>query len=95
MNVYMVVLEKPNEEVWAAIRKKWPDRQHYILDERVAFIALSPSRVRGQVILTEDLSNELGMEEKKKVVGLVLEVPDSINGWQEGTFWEWIEKVSA
>ena len=95
MSVYMVVLEKPSKEVWSIIRKKWPNRQHYILDERIAFIAHTPSIVRGEIMLTGDLSDLLGMNEKKKVTGFVLEVPETIDGWHENTFWEWMEKVSA
>ena len=92
MRVYMIALAKPNEEVWSIVKKKWPDRQHYILNDRLAFVTTPPS---GRVVLTEDLCEELGMEESKKIVGLVSEVPDTINGWQDDTFWEWLEKVSS
>ena len=92
MRVYMIVLAKPNEEVWSIVKKKWPDRQHFILNDRLAFITTPLS---GRVVLTEDLCEELGMEESKKIVGIVSEVPDTINGWQDDTFWEWLEKVSS
>ena len=90
MSVYLVVLEKPDESVWTVLKEKWPDRQHYILDKRLAFIAPEP---RGKVLLVEDICDALGMGPQNQVTGIVSQVSDATNGWQEQPFWEWFAKV--
>ncbi|MCY4385992.1 MAG: hypothetical protein OXC18_02695 [Desulfurellaceae bacterium] len=87
----MIALEKPNKKVWSALKEEWPGRQHYILDERIAFIA-PPSL---PFILTDDVCEALGIDETDQVTGVVLEVPKTISGWHENTFWEWMDKVSS
>ena len=85
--LYLVVLRQPNPDIWKRIKEEWPEH-HFILDTRSAYIALE------SVLLTDDLAEKIGMNEKEKVAGVVVEIAE-INGWISKKLWEWIRKVQS
>ena len=91
MSVYLIILEEPNESVWTALKEEWPDRQHFILNDRLAFVAPDPKE---RILLVEDICDALGMGPINQVTGIVSQVSSSINGWHRERFWEWLEKAS-
>lgn len=95
MSIYVVILEQPDKKAWAVLKEKWPKRQHYILDGRVAFVA--PARQHAsEVFLTEDISEALGMGTDTQRWGIVAEINrKAIDGWHDQRLWEWVDKVPA
>ena len=87
MSIYLVVLNEPDEGAWERLKNKWPKPNHYILTDRLAFI--SPK----EVLLTEDITHAVGMNNEFDTTGFVTEVRyGTINGWNRQALWEWLEK---
>ena len=87
MSIYGIVLDEPSEDAWAALADKWPGR-HFILDERLAFVA--PEGIS----LTSDPAKVVGMHPDGKVWGVVLEVA-TYTGFNRRELWEWFSKVES
>ena len=87
MTVYAIVLNDPNEYAWEQVRETWPDHQHYILTDRIAFV------VTEGVTLTTDIASTVGMNKEHQVTGFILDA-DSRAGWNDRGFVEWLRKVS-
>lgn len=86
VDVYAVILREPEEAVWQKIREEWPDR-HYILTDRLAFVALSGVSTADQICATLGIS--------PKIHGLVIELFDSYQGYfeQGQELGEWLRKA--
>ena len=86
MSIYLVALNDPAEDAWIQVRESWPER-HYILTDRLAFIAPEDT------LLTETVGEMVGMNEERKLSGFVVEITyEAINGWNRPGLWEWMRK---
>lgn len=85
MAVYAIILNSPDPHWQGVLKKHWEN--HYILDERVAFVSA------GAGTTTKDITEVMGMRgnEGKNVGGIVLQV-SYYNGWHDVALWEWLEK---
>ena len=54
MSTFAVYLDQPDPGAWEALRQNWPER-HFILDERVAFVAPEG------IVLTSDVARTVGV----------------------------------
>lgn len=87
MNLYVIVLNEPNENAWAKLKKEWPD-QHYELTDRVAFLSVENGN-----LTTRAIGDRIGMNNEETVIGFVVQ-SGAINGWNSADLWEWIRNVS-
>ena len=85
MSISAIILHEPNEAVWQAVRNTWLGGRHYILTDRVAFVAPEG------ITLTQDIANRIGMS--GNVLGIVIEF-DKYSGFNHSGLWEWLDKVS-
>ena len=85
MSISAIILNESNEAVWRAVRDRWPDGRHYILTDRVAFVAPEG------ITLTQDVADHVGMS--GDVLGIVIEF-DKYHGFNHSGLWEWLDKVS-
>lgn len=86
MTTLAVYLNEPNEAAWKTIQSEWPDR-HFILDERLAFIAPEG------LALTSDVAKKIGLGENDSTLGVVMEI-ESHAGFNRSPLWEWLSKAS-
>lgn len=86
MTIYAIVLNEPNEAAWRQVKSEWPDR-HYIVTDSLAFVAPEG------FILTEDIAEAIGMDERGGVTGVVIEVT-SYSGFNKPGLWEWARKLA-
>ena len=86
MTIYAIVLNEPDEAAWERVKSGWPDR-HYIVTGHLAFVAPE------EVILTEGITEELGMDDEGNVTGVVIEAA-SYSGFNKPGLWEWARKFS-
>lgn len=87
MNIYLVLLNEPNSETWATLQAEWPEPKHYILTERIAWIAADNPR-----ITTDAICEALGIDSVGKVRGVVVGIGNSIQGYNAKQLWEWMEQ---
>ena len=87
MGTYAIFLNQPSQHAWDAIRMKWPDR-HFILDDRLAFIAPEG------IILTSDIAETVGVKSEEDLLGVVVEF-SSYSGFNRSDLWEWLSKVQT
>ena len=87
MNIYAVVLNEPSEHAWKRLRAEWPEPLSYVLNNRIAFIALSNGG-----ITTGQIATKLGMEAEQKITGFVMHSA-AVNGWNSADLWEWMRAV--
>lgn len=57
MSIFAIVLNEPTQDDWAVVKEHWPDR-HYVLTDRVSFVAPDNGTV-----LTTQIANLLGINE--------------------------------
>ena len=90
MSMYIIVLDSPDESktVWPKVRKSWPKPQHFIVDDRVAFIA-----TKEKTLLVGDILKQIGMTKtaSKPVTGFVSRLGPNNGLWQRD-LWEWMER---
>lgn len=90
MSMYIIVLASPDDSkaVWAKVRKSWPKPHHFIVDDRVAFIA--PGE---EALLVGDILKKIGMVKgsKNPVSGFVSRLGANNGLWQRD-LWEWMER---
>ena len=87
MSIYLVALNQPDEGAWERLKAEWPKSRYYVLTGRLAFVAPE------EVMLTEDIGEIVGMNDKHEVSGIVTEVQyDTINGWESADGMEWLRK---
>ncbi len=84
MTVYAVILNDPDETAWRKVRE-W--KQHYVLTDRIAFIATD------DLTLTHEIAATIGINREGGVTGLVLESTNRA-GWNDSALIEWLGKVS-
>ena len=88
MSTFAVYLHQPDAGAWEAIRQNWPNR-HFILDERVAFVAPEG------IVLTSDVAKTVGVAtDADSRLGIVLEI-SAYFGFDRNDLWEWLSKVRA
>ena len=80
--VFAVVLNDPSEFAWERLREI-AEEHHFVLTERIAFIAVPAN------VVTGDLSDQIGMNKTNTVSGIVMRL-GSYNGWNKRTLWEWL-----
>lgn len=85
MSVYLIALNEPGDETWEKVRESWPDR-HYILTDRMAFVAPDG------IAVTQDIADTLGMNSEHGISGIVVEL-DNYGGFNRSALVEWINKV--
>ena len=88
MSIYLVTLNEDSTDEWATLKNMWPER-HYILTNRIAFVA-PPG-----LSLTEDVSEKLGMNDEGDVTGFVIEWGSHCTGYNRKALWEWMRKISS
>ena len=82
----MIALNKPDAGAWERLKSHWPKR-HYILTDRLAFIAPE------ELTITEEVSDAVGVNSEHEVTGVVVEIQyETINGWNRKALWEWLSK---
>ena len=86
MNIYMIVLDEPNDSAWQNIQEFWPE-DHFIHTERVAFIADN-----NLMMLTSDISTKVGIGEVT-FNGIAVNTT-SYYGHSSMRLWEWLAKAS-
>ena len=86
MSVFAVVLNDPDERAWDSLRTHWPDR-HLVVTDRLAFVAPET------LTLTQDVADTLGMNQEKKVLGIVIEMANR-SGFNKSSLTEWLEKAA-
>ena len=86
MSTYAILLQTPQQAMWAKVREKWPDR-HYIMNDLVAFIA-PPG-----ISTSHGVADILGINPEGKAVGLVVEVTDAHQGYVNKNLVEWLVKA--
>lgn len=81
-----MILDAPDVSVWASIEENWPDNNHFIADDRVAFIASD------EAILTKDIMEaiKIGHEHPSKAGAIVLKFGNARTGFWSGSLWEWL-----
>ena len=84
MKIFTVVLDRPNETLWANLKSNWPEA-HYIHDDRVAFVVDEDTR------LTAEIAKSIGIADGKS--GLVIQM-DYLSGHTTSSLVEWINKRS-
>ncbi len=87
MSTYAIFLNQPSERAWDTIKKKWPDR-HFVLDDRLAFIAPEG------ITLTSEIAETVGVKSEEGSLGVVVEF-SSYSGFNRSDLWEWLSKVRA
>ena len=87
MSTYAVYLDEPNEGVWDTVKAKWPGR-HYILDDRMAFVAPAGITTSAQV------SEAVGICEDQQLLGVVIDC-SRYSGFNRHDLWEWLDKARA
>lgn len=85
MGTYAIFLNQPSQHAWDTIKMKWPDR-HFILDDRLAFIAPEG------ITLTSDIAETVGVKSEEDLLGVVVEF-SSYSGFNRSDLWEWLSKV--
>ena len=87
MSIYLVALNRPDEDAWERLKAKWQKPRRYLLTDRLAFVAPE------EITLTEDIGEIVGMNEEYDVTGFVAEIQyDNVNGWNRQAIWEWLRK---
>ncbi len=84
MNVYAIVLDEPNENVWEALKRQWPDH-HFVLSDRMMFVA------RDGISVISSISNVARLHDNN-APGLVLEIT-TYSGFSRPDLWEWLKKA--
>ena len=84
MAVYAVILNDPSDAAWQRVRE-WD--QHFVLTDRIAFVATE------DLTLTHDVATAVGMNKDGGVRGIVIEATNR-SGWNDSLFIEWLGKVS-
>lgn len=87
MSIYVVILDEPSEEAWAALEAKWPGR-NFRMDDRVAFVA-PPGE---PITTTADVAGVVGVNSDEERQGIVLEHL-AHTGFARSDLWEWLRKV--
>ncbi len=87
MTVYAVFLNEPNEEAWAVLAERWPDR-HFILTGNLAFVAPEG------LTLTSAIAEAVGIGDAEDRHGIVFEWA-AHNGYNRSDLWEWLRKVQS
>ncbi len=86
MSIYAVFLNDPDKGAWDRLKAEWPKPGHFIVTNRLAFIAAKDG------VTTEEVIDTVGMSSERKVSGIVTRVTYStINGWNRPAVWEWLE----
>ena len=87
MSIYLVALNQPDKDAWERLKTEWPKPRHYLLTDRLAFVAPE------EILLTEDITDTVGMNDEHDVTGFVVEIEyGTINGWNRQALWEWLRK---
>ena len=84
MTVFAVILNDPNDAAWQRV-KEW--ELHFILTDRIAFVATE------DMTLTHEIAATIGMNRDGGVIGLVIESTNR-SGWNNSALNEWLGKVS-
>ena len=87
MSIYLIALNDDSPDEWGTLKKSWPNR-HYILTNRLAFVA--PEGIS----LTEDIGEILGIDEEGDITGLVIEWQEPCYGYNKKALWEWTKKAT-
>ena len=87
MSIYAVFLNDPDEGAWNRLKAEWPKPDHFIVNDRLAFVAPKEG------VTTEEVGDAVGMDSEHKVSGIVTRVHyNTINGWNRQAVWEWLEE---
>ena len=86
MSIFAIVLNEPTQDGWAVVKEHWPDR-HYILTDRVSFVAPDNGTV-----LTTQIANLLGINKESQVSGIVIKSAAN-SGFNDVGLWEWMRAV--
>ena len=84
MSIYMIVLDEPDKFTLDSVRKKWP-RNHFVVDDRVAFIAPD------EPVLTKEIQERIEMGGERRIGGIVAKIGAS-SGYWDPSLWEWMEQ---
>ena len=88
MTIYAIILNEPNDSAWEAVRENWPNH-HHILTDQIAFIAVPEDKLT----LTDDIAEPIGLNESKKIRGLVIEAEHRA-GFNDSSLVEWLGKFT-
>ena len=87
MTVYAVILNSPDPVTTQRITQRWP--RHYVLSDSVFFLTQEDPST------TVEVAEAIGMNEERKVLGIVIEVGGNNFGYNYQRLWEWFSKVNA
>ena len=88
--IYLVALTEQDADVWTKIKSEWPER-HYIINETLAFVSISPNGVSAPSSICErvGINAEMG-----KALGLVLRVnPSALAGALPTPAVDWLREA--
>ena len=86
MTTYAIVLNTPDSSVWDFIKNRWTS--HHVVSETLAFVSeQDPSA------LAANISEEIGMNKDKQVLGIVMPV-SAYYGYNAPPLWEWLESAT-
>ena len=83
MAIYLIVLDRPNKEVWGKVESDWPAPNHHIHDDRVALVL-------DNTLLTSDVSEKIGIGSEAS--GVVSQM-DFYSGHTSRRLVEWLKKT--
>lgn len=86
MSLFAIVLNKPSQDAWKAVKENWPSH-HYFLTDRIAFVAPDNGTV-----LTSQIAELVGMNDEKMVSGFVMKSAANA-GYNDASLWEWMRTV--
>ncbi len=88
MHVFTVMLNEPAAPDFAeAVNEHFPKRKHYKVND-MTYLVQSDE-------LTSDICEKLGLDDKKKNIGVVLRLNSARAGWYDPTIWEWFEAAAS
>ena len=84
MAIFVIVLDRPDDDAWAAIETKWR-KNRYIHSATVALIAADGKT------LTGDIAEKIGLNDEGAVAGFVVQM-DYFAGRTSAAMVEWVSK---
>lgn len=87
MNLYLIVLNEPNPELWENLERDWGSPYQTILSDTAAIVG-APSRITNP----DKVCERLGMSDEKKVEGIVVQMT-RYQGYLDEAVWDWVDEI--
>ena len=87
MSIYIVALNEPSDQVWAALKENWPAR-HYVMNNVTAFVAPEG------IVPADTICKTIGVSPEGQKRGIVGEIAgSSLQGWTSTGLVDWLQKA--